>query len=176
MKYSVGQVLYVVLKKETRIYPMQVIEEITKKTLDGELTSYMVRGGTDPKAQLLITDVDGEIFDSAEKARTTLVERATASISRLVDVAVQKAAEWYPNSFEAPSDDPLTLLKKTPGPPGPPPVPTKQQRHRRHDPVAELQEELKREAEGASDESLMTTLPDGTKVKVKSVKLPDPLQ
>lgn len=179
MKYSVGQVLYVVLKKESRIYPMQVVEEITKRTLEGELTSYMVRGGTDPKAQLLITDVDGEIFDSAEKAKTELIERATNSINRLIAHAVQKAGEWYPNSFEAPSDDPMALLKKTPGPPGPPPVPTKQPIRGRkpNDPVRELQEELAREAdvESPMDAPLMT-LPDGTRVKVKSVKLPDPLQ
>ena len=177
MKYTVGQVLYVVLKKESRIYPMQVVEEITKKTLEGELTSYMVRGGTDPKAQLLITDVDGEIFDSAEKAKSELIERATASIGRLIAHAVQKAGEWYPNSFEAPSDDPMALLKKAPGPPGPPPTKQPQRPRKPNDPVRELQEELAREADVESplDAPLMT-LPDGTRVKVKSVKLPDPLQ
>lgn len=127
MKYRVGQVLYVVLKKEARLYPMQVVEEITKKTLEGELTSYMVRGGTDPKAQLLITDVDGEIFDSAEKAKSVLIDRATTSIARLVENACQKAKEWYPNSFEDPSDDPLSLLKKTPGPPAKPVPPPRNQ-------------------------------------------------
>ena len=175
MKYTVGQVLYVVLKKEMRIYPMQVVEEITKKTLDGEVTSHMVRGGTDPKSQLLIDEVDGEIFDSAEKAKAVLIERLTTNISRLVDAAVQKAQEWYPGSFEAPSDDPLTLLKKTPGMPPPAPSPAKPGRGRRADPVAELQEELRREANAGSGDAIID-LPDGTKARVKSVKLPDVLQ
>lgn len=171
MKYAVGQVLYVVLKKELRVYPMQVIEEITKKTLEGEVTSYMVRGGTDPKAQLLITEVDGEIFDSAERAKTVLIERATASISRMIDVATQKAAEWYPNSFEAPADDPIALLKKQPGTPVvAPPLP--KQPKKKGSPVDDLKAELAAEA----DQGLLPIGPDGQTAKVRSVKLPDGMQ
>ena len=174
MKYTVGQVLYVVLKKETRIYPMQVVEEITKKTLDGELTSYMVRGGSDPKAQLLITEVDGEVFDSADKAKAVLIERATASIARLVDVAVQKAKEWYPGSFEAPSDDPMTLLKKQPSAktPAAPPQPAPGAASKKR-PLAELTAELQHESDLIAEDAPVMQLPDGTTVKVKSVKLPD---
>lgn len=170
MKYAVGQVLYVVLKKELRVYPMQVIEEITKKTLEGEVTSYMVRGGTDPKAQLLITEVDGEIFDSAERAKTVLIERATASISRMIDMATQKAAEWYPNSFEAPADDPIALLKKQPGTPvvAPPP----KQPKKKGSPVDDLKAELAAEA----DQGLLPIGPDGQQAKIRSVKLPDGMQ
>ena len=168
MKYRVGQVLYVVLKKETRVYPMQIVEEITKKTLEGEVTSYMVRGGTDPKAQLLITEVDGEIFDSAERAKVELIERATASIHRLISTAVAKAKEWYPNSFEAPNDDPLSLLKRQPGPPGPQqvnrPVPANV--------ISDLGRELMEDSDQIADSTLVT-LPDGTQAKVRSVKLPD---
>lgn len=172
MKYAVGQVLYVVLKKEMRVYPMQVIEEITKKTLEGEVTSHMVRGGTDPKAQLLISEVDGEIFDSAEKAKQVLVERATASITRMVDAAVQKAGEWYPNSFEAPGDDSIALLKKQPGPAAGPAAPKPQQRPRPGNPVDDLKAELAAEA----DQGLLPIGPDGQQAKVRSVKLPDGMQ
>jgi hypothetical protein len=173
MKYRVGQVLYVVLKRETRVYPMQVVEEITKKTLDGEVTSYMVRGGSDPKAQLLISEVDGEIFDSAEKAKSVLIDRATGSIVRLMDAAVQKAKEWYPGSFEAPSDDPLSLLKKTPQSSPKPPAPQRAP----SDALSELAAELQAEsAQIAGEDATLITLPDGSKAKVNSIKLPDPLQ
>ena len=175
MKYTVGQVLYVVLKKEARVYPMQVVEEMTKKTLDGEVTSYMVRGGTDPKAQLLISDVDGEIFDSADKAKSMLIERATTSITRLIDVAVAKAQEWYPGSFEAPSDDPLVLLKKQPAVPPALPPKGKAPKPNPAGPLAELAAELQQDSDKIADDTPMMTLPDGTKVKVKSVKLPDAL-
>lgn len=177
MRHTVGQVIYVVLKKELRVYPMQVIEEITKKTLEGDTVSYMVRGGTDPKAQLLISEVDGEIFDSAEKAKAILVERATESIMRLVSNAVQKAQEWYPGSFEAPSDDPLVLLKKSSGL-GQVSQPSLRKAPRKaKSEVNDLAAEFQREADEASDrDAPLVTLPDGSKAKVRGIKLPDTLQ
>jgi len=168
MKYAVGQILYVILKNENRVYPMQVVEEITKKTLGGEETSYMVQAGQDPKSQMLITDVAGEIFDSASKAQVVLTERATTVIGRLVANAVQKATEWYPNSFESPADDPISMLKKAPTLPTQPVV--KQPRARKtNNPVDELKTELTAEAEEGS----YITLPDGQRAKIRSVKLPD---
>lgn len=174
MKYTVGQVLYVVLKKETRVYPMQVVEEIVKKTLSGESTSYVVRAGSDPKAQILISDIDGDIFDSADKAKAVLIERATASIARLVDNAVQKAQEWYPASFEASSNDPLTLLKKQPVPaPTAPETPKAPGTSHKKRLLAEFAAELRQESDRIADDAPIVTLTDGTQAKVKSVKLPD---
>ena len=43
MNYSVGQILFVVLNKKGQVYPMQVIEEIRKKTLKGEVTTYVLQ-------------------------------------------------------------------------------------------------------------------------------------
>lgn len=171
MKYNVGQVLYVVLKKETRVYPMQVVEEITKKTLTGEATTYMVKGGTNSNTLLLITDVDGEIFDSPEQAKAVLIARATTSINKLVAAAVQKAAEWYKVPNDVQFDDPLLLLKKT----AEPHQQIKHQRHWRQDPVSEFHDELKNETNDTGDATFIT-LPDETRAKVKSVKLPDTLQ
>jgi hypothetical protein len=161
VKYAVGQVLYVVLNKEMRVYPMQIIEEIIKKTLTGEETNYVVRGGTDPKAQLMMTDVDGEIFDSAEDARMMLIDKATASINALVDSAVRKAREWYPGSFESSSNNPLLMLKKTSNV-----VHAREQRNELYELANELQEETE----------TLIELPGGGQAKLKSVKLPDSMR
>jgi hypothetical protein len=93
--YSIGQVLFVVLNKKSQIYPMQVIEIITKKTLQGEEIQYLLQGGSDKTSTVLLNQVDGEIFDESEKARSILVQRATSQINRLVDAAVTKSKEWY---------------------------------------------------------------------------------
>jgi hypothetical protein len=148
MSYTVGQVIYVVLKKETRVYPMMISEQLTRKTLEGEQISYMVRGGADEQSQLLITEIDGEIFDSAEKARVVLIDRAKNSITRLVDNAVQKAKEWYPSAAEIPNVDPMTMLKKS----------------------SNLQLEQMAESVQSDDEPVMIQLPDGKFGKVRSVK------
>jgi len=95
MLYSIGQVLFVVLNKKSQIYPMQIIEVITKKTLQGEEIQYLLQGGSDKKSTVLLDHVDGEIFDDAEKAKSILIQRATSQINRLVEAAVTKSKEWY---------------------------------------------------------------------------------
>ena len=174
--YQLGQVLYVILRKEPNVYPMQVIEIQNKKTLDGEVTTYMVRAGSDPKKILAINDIDGEIFDSSENAKKTLIDRVSQSISARVEQAVLKAKEWYPSGFEHASDDPLALIKKaTLGTEKSPVAKPKNPSGPRAELTA-LADELREEVE---DASLMEVPgPNGTmqKVKIKGVKLPTSLQ
>ena len=73
---------------------MQVVEVITKKSLKGEEVKYVLQAGSG-SSTVMLDQVDGEIFDSAEKARKILVQRATQQINRLVDNAVKKSVEWY---------------------------------------------------------------------------------
>lgn len=99
MRYNVGQVLFVVLNKKTQVYPMLVIEEITKKTLQGEQINYVLQGGSDSTSTVLLNQVDGEIFENSEDAKSTLINRATIQIEKLIANAVQKSNEWYQKSF-----------------------------------------------------------------------------
>ena len=95
MTYYVGQILYVILNRKMQIYPMMVIEEIIKKTMKGEEVNYVLQGGSDTSTTLLLNQVDGEIFESADEAKHVLTTRASLQIEKLVDAAVAKAAEWY---------------------------------------------------------------------------------
>ena len=95
MSFFVGQILFVVLNKKSQVYPMLVVEEITKKTLQGEDTNYVLQGGADSSSTVLLTQVDGEIFESAEEARNSLVAKATEQIDRIVLTAINKSKEWY---------------------------------------------------------------------------------
>jgi len=95
MAYTIGQVVFAVLNKKSQVYPMRVIEVITKKTLSGEDVKYLLQAGADKSSTIMLDQVEGEIFDFAERARTELIKRATAQINRLVDNANVKAREWY---------------------------------------------------------------------------------
>lgn len=169
MTYKVGQVIYVVLRREAVVYPVQVVEEITKKTLDGEATTYMIRAGSNPQKVVGVSDVDGELFDTAEAVKATLVDRASASIVERVDQAVAKAREWYPSGFESRASDPLALIMKHDGASGT----DARQRPAIRTEVAELAAEL--QSETASDEAVIE-LDGGVKARVRSVRLPDALQ
>jgi hypothetical protein len=111
MSYRVGQVLFVVLNKKMQVYPMMVVEEITKRTMRGEETNYVLQGGSDSSTTILLNQVDGEIFESADEAKYVLTNRATAQIEKIVDDAVVRAAEWYssPPENESTSQEVMSL-------------------------------------------------------------------
>ena len=94
MKYSIGQVLYVLLNKETKICPVQVVEEITKKTLDGESTIYVVRFGKKGDTANL-ADLDGQVFESIDVLRSSLHDRITRTVDAVVNSTLKRAQDWY---------------------------------------------------------------------------------
>jgi hypothetical protein len=95
MSYSVGQILYIILSKKGQVYPMCVVEEITKKTLKGEEVNYVLQAGEDLNTKVMLSQIEGEIFESSEDARKALVERATSQIDRIIQNAVQNAKNWH---------------------------------------------------------------------------------
>lgn len=93
--YQIGQVVFVVLNKKHQVYPMQVVETVTKKTLKGEEIKYFLQAGSDVNSRIMLDQIDGEVFTSAQNAKSTLISRATDQISKLVALAENKAKEWY---------------------------------------------------------------------------------
>ncbi len=169
MSYKVGQVIYAVLRKEATVFPIQIVEEVVRRTLDGEATTYMVRAGADPKKVMAIADIDGEIFDNAATAKAMLVERATRTIGQRVDQAVAKAKEWYPSGHEARSGIDLGNLVKDASTVRN----TEQSSSMVRPEVAMLAAELTAESQASTE--TFVELPGGVKAKVKSVKLPSEL-
>jgi hypothetical protein len=111
MKLNVGQVVYVILEKQTTVYPMYVSEEIIKRTMHkGEIVSdcdYILQaGGPNPKV-LALSSIQGEIFETAEQARIVMIDRATKSINKHIEGAINKAKEWYSASEAKSLDDTL---------------------------------------------------------------------
>ena len=146
-KYSVGQIIYVVLRKEGKLLPVQVVEEITKRSLTGESTNYAVKiGRGDASKTLLMSELMGEIFESADRAREALITKATSSIIKIVVAATNRAKEWYGVQEDTQTnEDPMGLSDLV------------------QDNVSE-------------DEVTMIELPNGQKARVKSVKVTQALQ
>ncbi len=93
--YTVGQVLYFILAKKNQVYPMQVVEVITKKTLAGEEVSYILQAGPEKETKITFDQVDGEVFESPDVLRQTLAHRATLQVNKLIDNAIDKSNSWY---------------------------------------------------------------------------------
>jgi hypothetical protein len=166
-----GQVLFIVLKKEMNVYPVQISEIVSKKTLSGEDVSYFVRTGN-KDSNIALTSIEGEIFNSAEEARKTLTKRARLHIDKIVDNAIRKSNEWYDNhvnpaesQFESSHNDPFRSSRSD-------------------DAMSEFKAELLSETNpngretdiDGLDEGNIIVLPDGQKAKVRSVQVAEALK
>lgn len=100
MNYRVGQVLFIIMHKKLQVFPMMIVEEITKRTLKGEEKNYVLQGGPDSTTTILLSQVEGEVFDSSDEAKKVLVTRATSQIEKIVDSAIEKASQWYQTNSE----------------------------------------------------------------------------
>lgn len=105
---KVGQILFVVPKGQAQLIPIQVVEEITKRTLKGQEVSYVVRIDKEGKTAD-IASINGEIFETATWAQKTLIERSSNGITKMVEQAVANAAAWYPQ-IDEPTNE-LTIKK-----------------------------------------------------------------
>ena len=84
--YDVGDVLWIIHSDRPGLMAYQVVEEITKKTLDGEETHYLVRAATTKNNKTVkLNSVQGRIFDSSEEAQLALMENAQAAIEAMIE-------------------------------------------------------------------------------------------
>lgn len=147
--YAVGQVLYFILSKKNQVYPMQVVEMITKKTLAGEEISYILQAGPEKETKIAFDQVDGEVFDSPDVLRQTLIQRATSQVNKLIDSAVSKSDNWYVRTRP-------TVM----------PVQTPQTIQNLPDFIVKAEQAQSIQSQVDEDESVVT-MPDGSVVRVR---------
>jgi len=85
MTYEVGDVLWIIHKDRPGLVAYRVIEEITKKTLEGEVVQYLVLPATPKPKQVKLESINGRIFQSKEEAKEALLENATKAIDTIVE-------------------------------------------------------------------------------------------
>ena len=88
MKLNVGQVIYLLTNKSSKVYPALVCEEIKKKSLDGETTNYVVRLPTDDAREVEVDKLDAEIFETIKDAKETMLSRISSEIDSMLEQAV----------------------------------------------------------------------------------------
>ena len=82
--YEVGSVLWVIHSDRPGLMAYQVIEEITKKTLEGEQIQYLVRSATTKSKTVKLDSIKGLIFEDSEEAKQKMIENATKAIDGMV--------------------------------------------------------------------------------------------
>lgn len=136
-KYEVGTILWIIHKDRPGLVAYRIIEEITKKTLDGEKIQYIVQPAVPKARPVQLESINGRIFLTAEEAKNALVENASKAIDAIVEKTQNLINKVFHNQTMLPTQ----------------PVPSNQN-------LNETERELK---EGYQ----WVKMEDGTKVQVK---------
>lgn len=98
--FNMGQIIYILSNKSQAVVPAIVDEQVVRKIrkADGihEVVSYKLCIGPKERQQIVdLARVDGEVFESLEAIRTTLVERLTGFVDDLVKNTQTNVMKWY---------------------------------------------------------------------------------
>ena len=92
-KLQVGQVIFILLREDHKIAPVQVVEEVVRRKLAGEEIKYFVRASTNPKTKIMPLEFDKEhVFLTIEEARSYMLDNATKAIESICEEAFNASA------------------------------------------------------------------------------------
>ncbi len=95
MTYDVGQIIYVLSGETDKIIPMQVCEELRRRSIEGEDVTYLVRSGPNKAETFKIDQINGKVFSTLELAREHLQEKFAKWIEDQVQWTVNTQRSWY---------------------------------------------------------------------------------
>lgn len=94
MNYSVGQVLYTIIKEKQIVIPVRVVEQIIKKNLDGEETSYKVLL-PNKKSQKVNLEKLENVYQDLDDVNKFLLEKSKETIDKMVEDAMTLEIEFF---------------------------------------------------------------------------------
>ena len=87
MNYKVGQLLYYCSDKTMKIIPVQVIEEVTRVTLEGEIKKYIVLLPDNERSKIDLDKINENVFPSIEEVKNFLKKNTLKSIESMAKSA-----------------------------------------------------------------------------------------
>lgn len=103
MTFDVGQIIYVLSGETDKIIPMQVCEELRRRSIDGEDVTYLVRSGPNKAEVFKVDQINGKVFTSLEGAQDHLKARFDKWLAEQVEWTVNTQRSWYKTD---PSENP----------------------------------------------------------------------
>lgn len=108
--YEVGSVLWIIHTDRPGLMAYQVVEEITKKTLEGEQIQYLVRAAMSKTKTVRLEQIKGNIYQDAEEAKQKMIENATKAIDGMVQKIQNNVNDVF--GVEEESEEPKPVVKK----------------------------------------------------------------
>lgn len=102
--YEVGQILYTIIENRQKVYPVKVVEQVVKKTLDGESVEYTVKipGSKDKNVSLKKFK---KIFDDLEEVNNYLTNNAKSAIDRMIESAKSLQNSYFKEEIDILKED-----------------------------------------------------------------------
>jgi hypothetical protein len=101
--FEVGKVLFVISKKTNKVFPVQIIECIIRKTTSGDSYSHTVVIPNKERAEMRLEEMDVDIFPTLDGARDYMMKNAIAAI----DEMARRAGEIASSVFSEPEESVL---------------------------------------------------------------------
>ena len=102
--YSVGQILYMLLDKSRKVVPVRVVEQVIRKSIDGEEVSYVVLLPSKDKSKIDLSKIDGRPFTSPEEVRKVMMKNASDAIDRMIETSRQISKSAFGSNPEPVND------------------------------------------------------------------------
>ena len=101
------QVIYLLFNSERRVMPAQIIEQIVRKTLEGENISYLVEFPDNKRSKAYLEKLDAQIFTSSDEVKNRMIKNAKEMIASIIEEAEGLADQSFDtlSSEATPEDD-----------------------------------------------------------------------
>ena len=100
MKYNVGQTIFAMLKKQKQVIPVLVVEELTRKRVDGESCTYTVQLPDNKNTQVQLDKLDAVVFDTIDAVKESMLNTAAQTIEKIIVRAEKIKTEFFPHQQE----------------------------------------------------------------------------
>lgn len=90
--HDVGDILWIISRDKPGVLPYRVIEEVTKKTLQGSTTQYVIETPGKNKSRILKDNDD--VYTSIELVKEELVSRAESAIDKMLSNGTNLISIW----------------------------------------------------------------------------------
>jgi hypothetical protein len=98
--YEVGQIIYLLVEKSARVFPVQVVEEIVRKSIAGEKITYMVKLPNESAELVDLDDLKAQVYINEDLLKQKMISNATSAIEKMVDKAVMIGKEIFSKTEE----------------------------------------------------------------------------
>lgn len=96
--YEVGTVLWIIHEDRPGLMAYRVVEEITKKTLEGEQIRYLIQAAVPKSKTVQLETVKGKILETSEEAKNMMIENATKAIDGMVNRVQINVDKYFLNT------------------------------------------------------------------------------